>query len=286
MPTPSFWPSIVVLSLIQGALVAVPGPWPWAARRLRRFRSGWWALIPAASLVLVAVGLLKVAKGPEGLTYLALIAVPVLAAAALGWAVRGARPWWAAWVVPLFAVAWAWPSDLAGQTAALALSALSCVSLGVVLVAVAPPLIVRIGVYAMAIADVVLVVADQLQRPSTALGLAHPVAQLPRLQSVVFGSALMGYGDLFIAALVGALLVARPAWQVRAALVVMGLAVIGDLAFLRIHEFPATVPVALGLLIVDAWGRIGPHTRRADPVSAPARRRTQSPSAPPQGRPG
>jgi hypothetical protein len=267
MPTLTFWPSIVALSVVQGVLVAVPGPWPWVVHVLRRFRSGWWALIPVASLVGVAFGLLRIADGPQGLTYLALVAVPLLASVGLGWAVRGARPWWALGVVPLFLTAWVWPTDLSGQGAALALSALSCVTLSVVLVAVAPSLVIRIGVYAMAVADVILVVADQLQRPNTALGLAHPVAQLPRLQSVIFGSALMGYGDLFIAALVGALLVHRPPWQLRAAAVVMTLAVAADLSFLRVTEFPATVPVAVGLAIIDQWYRVVSSRRSA--ASAP-----------------
>ena len=37
-----------------------------------------------------------------GLTYLALVAVPILAAVALGWAMRGARPLAALAAIPLF----------------------------------------------------------------------------------------------------------------------------------------------------------------------------------------
>jgi hypothetical protein len=255
VPTPPFWCSIAVLSAIQGALVAVPGTWPWARNRLARFRSGWWALVPVASLVAVAFGLLRVADAPQGLTYLALVAVPALAATALGWAMRGARPWCAVGAVPLFAVAWVWSGALPGETAALALTALSCVALGVILVVLAPPTLIRAGVVALAVADVVLVATDLLQHPNSALVAAHPIAQLPRLQSVQFGSAIMGYGDLLVAGVVGALLADRPSDQRRAAVLIIALALIGDLAFLRISEFPATVPVAVGMLIVDAWGR-------------------------------
>lgn len=255
MPVPPFWISIAVLSAAQGALVAVPATWPALARVLARFRSGWWALIPVASLVLVAFGLLRVADAPQGLTYLALVAVPPLAAAALGWAIRGARPWLALVAVPLFGVAWAWAGDLRGQAAALVLSALACVALGVALVALAPSVLIRAGVLVMAAADAVLVAADLLHAPNSALIAAHPVAQLPRLQSVIFGSAVMGFGDLFVAALVGALYATRPGVQIRAGVLVGTLALIGDLAFLRISEFPATVPVAVGMVVIDVWQR-------------------------------
>jgi len=252
-----FWLSIGILSIVQGALVAVPAPWPWAEQRLRRFRSGWWAFLPLASLIGVAYGLTRVADAPQGLTYLALVAVPVLAAVALGWSMRGARPVLAVCVVPLFALAWADPTGLPGEAAGLALTALSCVSLGIILVGLAPAGVVKLGIVAMAAVDVALVVNDQLQRPNSVLGAAHPVAQLPRLQSVLFGSALMGYGDLFVAGLAGALLAHNRGLQNRAAVLVIVLALVGDLAFFRVTEFPATVPVALAVVAVEI------RTRRA-----------------------
>ena len=67
---------------------------------------------------------------PTSSTRLALIAVPPLAAVALGWIVRGARPPVALLAAPLFALAWAAKGHLAGQSAALVLSALACVTLG------------------------------------------------------------------------------------------------------------------------------------------------------------
>ena len=53
-------------------------------------------------------------------------------------------------------------------------------------------------------------VSDLLQAPNDALNAAAPVAHLPQLQRAVFGSAVMGYGDLFVAALLGALLASQP----------------------------------------------------------------------------
>ncbi|HTY97666.1 MAG TPA: hypothetical protein VMB91_11545 [Solirubrobacteraceae bacterium] len=279
----SFWPSIVLLSIVQGVLVALPGPL--RDPRLARLRSGRWAVIPPLSVV----GFVFVTRAAEnasadGLTYLALVCVPVLAALALGVLGRGARGRAALLVIPLFALAWADRGDLPGQAAALALTGLSCVSLGVLLAAVTPPRWLGWGIVLMALADAALVTADLLQRPNNALNAAHPAAGLPRLQSAVLGSAVMGYGDLFIAAALGALLASEfgLAEQLRGAVLVAVLALLFDLLFLTVEELPATVPVATALvLIVLRRRRRGleglPEARpaprlaaaRADPVRGP-----------------
>jgi hypothetical protein len=249
-----FWISIGVLSLVQGASVALPGAGGLGA--LSRLRGRRWALIPPLSVI----GFVFLARAAEnasaqGLTYLALVAVPLLAALALGWLAWNAhppRPARALLVAPLFALAWANRGGLAGEAAALVLSVLSCVSLGVLLAAVTPPRWLAAGIVAMAVADAALVVSDLLQRPNDALNAAHPAAGLPQLQRAVFGSALVGYGDLFVAALLGALLavtVGRSS-QVRAAALAALLAVAFDLLFFFVDELPATVPVALTLIIV------------------------------------
>ena len=149
---PPFWISIALLSLAQGALVALPGSLsaPWlASLRGRR-----WAVIPPLS-VIAFVFLAREAEhaSAQGLTYLALVAVPLLAALALGWLVWDARPWRALLVAPLFALAWLDRGGLAGEAAALILSALSCAALGVLLAAVTPPRWLAAGIVAMAIAE-------------------------------------------------------------------------------------------------------------------------------------
>ena len=133
-------------------------------------------------------------------------ALAALALAVLLWDAPPSRPLRALLVVPLFALAWIDRGGLAGETAALVLSALSCAALGVLLASVTPPRWLAAGIVAMACADTALVVSDLLQRPNNALNAARPAAGLPQLQSAVFGSAVMGYGDLFIAAALGGLL--------------------------------------------------------------------------------
>src|ERR1700676_38632 len=113
-----FWISIAVLSLVQGVVVSVPRALNVGA--LARLRARRWAVIPPLSVL----GFVLVARAAErasaqGLTYLALCAVPALAALALGWFARGSRPALALLVAPLFALAWADRGGLAGEGAAL-----------------------------------------------------------------------------------------------------------------------------------------------------------------------
>jgi len=284
-----FWTSIAVLSLAQGALVAVPGAL--RAPGLARLSGRRWAAIPPASVIgFVLVAGAAERASAQGLTYLALCAVPLLAALALGWLsfdAGPARPLRALVVPPLFLLAWLDRGGLWGEGAALVLSALSCVTLGVLLAAVTPPRWLAGGIVAMAVADTALVVSEQLQRPNNALNAAHPAAGLPRLQSAIFGSAAMGYGDLFVAAALGALLAvtAGRSLQLRAAALAALLALGFDLLFFLVDELPATVPVALTLLILLAarrWrGARSSEPSRAAGTPVPGRGRPAAgPAAP------
>ena len=252
---PSFAVSISILSLLQAVLVALPGPWrsPW----LDRFRSPWWALVPVLSIVVVIGVVALEGESATVLSWLALVAVPPFAALALARLVHGSRTAWAFAVVPLFALAWASPNSLAGEAAATALTALGCVGLGWLLVAVAPATWLKLGIYAMAAVDTWLVAAELLQGPNAVLTAAAP-AGLPRLQAVHFGSALMGFGDLFVAATLGCLLAASRSRQLRAALLTAMLALAFDLLFFAVDTLPATVPIALALALVE----LGDHRAR------------------------
>jgi hypothetical protein len=249
---PSFAVSIAILSLVQAALVALP-----RARRfawLDSFRSPWWALAPALSIVVV-IGIVGwQGESATALSWLALIAVPPFAALALGWLIHGARPEWAAAVAPLFVVAWASPGSLIGEAAATALTALGCIGLGWLLVSVAPAFWLKLGIYAMAAVDTWFVVANLLQGPNATLTAAAP-SGLPRLQVAHFGDALIGFGDFFVAATLGCLLASSPGRQRRGALLVAILALAFDLLFFAVDTLPATVPVALALALIELRDR-------------------------------
>lgn len=221
----------------------------------------------------MVIGAIEISpSSADAFTYVALVAVPPLAAFALAALVKGSRPAWALAVVALFAFAWATPHSLAGEAAAAALSGFACVTLGWLLVCGVPARWLRLGVYAMAVIDTVYVSSDLLQGPNAVLNAAAPAAGLPQLQAVHFGSALMGFGDLFVAALVGCLFAAdgladgtdRAAAdrrQLSAAVLVVVLALLFDLLFFAVDELPSTVPVAVALALMQ-WSRRG---RRLSP---------------------
>jgi hypothetical protein len=264
-----FIPSDAGLLALQAAVVAAPRPVPRPAW-MERFHGRGWALVPIGSIVVVVFAIRYVSDTATGLTWLALIAVPILAAVALGWAMRGARAPAALLAVPLFLLAWLYKNSLAGEASGALLSALSCVTLGVLLAAVTPPAWLKAGIVLMAVADTWLVISDLLQSPNAVLVAAHPPAGLPQLQSEIFGTVSMGYGDLFVAGLLGAVLAAQWRRQWQAALLTLAIAAVFDLLFLVISELPATVPVALALIVMEAWERLSAASRRRPSMRADA----------------
>ena len=265
----SFVPSIAALSLLQAALVLAPRPAP--ASLLRRFQSNSWALLPPLSILVVVAAIGLDSAAADFLTYLALVAVPPLAALALALVVRGGRPALALLAIPLFAVAWAARGSLGGETAALALSALACVSLGWLLVCLVPGRWLKLGIYAMAAIDAYLIGSNLLQEPNAVLNAAAP-GDLPRLQFVSFGSAVMGFGDIFLAATLGALLAPNRRLQLTGAALAAVIGLSFDLLFFALDQLPATVPIALTLAILELSSRgssSAPSDSRAKPPPAP-----------------
>jgi hypothetical protein len=267
-----FLPSDAVMLGLQAAVVAAPRPAP-RLRLVERLHGRWWALVPAGSIVIVIFAIRFASATATGLTYLALVAVPPLAAVALAWAARGPERWPRERVTggvvvagALFALAWVGRGSLVGEGAGALLSALSCVTLGVLLRSVTPATWLKLGIIGMAAADTWLVISDLLQAPNATLIAAHPAGGLPRLQSEVFGSVSMGYGDLFVAGLLGALVAGDRSRQRAAALLTLLIAGAFDVLFLVLNELPATVPVALALIAIEA---VGAYRRRAGRLGRP-----------------
>jgi hypothetical protein len=223
-----------------------------------RLSSRWWALILPGSIAVVVAGIALFPGLADALTYLALVGVPILAALALGWAVRGGRARLALLPIPLFAIAWAVPGTLTGQAAALILSALACVALGTLLAASVPPRWLKLAIYAMAVVDTCLVTADLLQSPNAVLNAAAPAAGLPQLQFAHFGSAVLGFGDLFVAAVLGATLAGDRRLQLSATGLAAVLALTFDLLFFVVSILPATVPIAVTLAALEVSARWRP----------------------------
>jgi hypothetical protein len=227
---------------------------------LGRLRSRWWAVIPLAAIVGTVVGLRDAGGTAGALSYAALFTTPPLAAIAFGYAARGARPALALCVIPAFAAAWLAHGSLFGEVASVLLVAAGCVTLATGLAAVAPARWLAAGLLLMVTADALLVVAQLLQAPNDLLNAAAPPAGLPQFQRAELGPALMGYGDLFVAALLGTLLAERQPLQLRGALAKVALALCFSALFFAIDTLPATLPVAGALVLVKLRERF--PTRR------------------------
>jgi hypothetical protein len=247
-----FLASDAALLATQAALVALPGRGvpPWIAR----FRGPGWALVLPLSIAVVVAAIALVPEVARALSWLALLAIPPLAAAALGWAMRGARPPLALLAIPLLVVGWTEQFTLVGDVCLAALSALSCLTLGRLLAGLVPLVWLELGIVAMAVVDAILVFGNQLQGPNEVLNTAVPAVGLPQLQYLAMPHASLGYGDVFAAGVLGGVLAARGLRQWPAALLVLALSAAWDLLFFVIDTLPATVPVALALVIVRVTG--------------------------------
>jgi hypothetical protein len=236
-----------VLLAIQAALVGLTGAGlpAW----LQRYATARWALILPLSIAVVVGAIALLPDVADVLTWVALIGVPPGAALALGWAMRGARPPLALLAAPLLVVAWTAQTSPAGELAATALAALSCITLGRLLAGGAPGPWLKAGIVAMAVIDAILVFSQNLQQPNAVLNAAVPAPGLPQLQYVSFGPANLGYGDLFVAGVFGGVLATEGARAWRWALVTWVLAEAWTLLFYVTDTIPATVPVAVALIV-------------------------------------
>jgi hypothetical protein len=241
-----------VLISTQAALVAAPGAGipPW----LERIKGRGWALILPLSVAVVVAAIELVPAVADGLTWVALILVPPGAALALGWAMHGARPGYALFALGLFLAAVADPHGLAGDGAAAALTALSAVTVGRLLAGGVPLAWLKAGIVAMAVVDSILVFGNELEGPNAVLNAAVPLPGLPQLQYLDIHYASIGYGDVFVAGVLGGVLAAEGTRQLPIALLTLVFSAAWDLLFFHFHTLPATVPPAAALLVSE-WLR-------------------------------
>jgi hypothetical protein len=250
-----------VLLGTQGLLVAIVGAG--VPEWVRARATARWALVLPLSIGIVVGAIALLPDVADVLTWVALLLVPPGAALALGWAMRGARWPLAVLAAPLLVVAWTSQTTAAGELCGLAITALSCVTLGRLLAGVAPTPWLKAGIVAMAIVDAILVFSNGLEQPNAVLNAAVPAPGLPQLQYVSFGPANLGYGDLFVAGVFGGVLAAERGRAWRWALATWALAEAFTLLFYVTDTLPATVPVAVAVLLREAL-RAQPHARRRE----------------------
>jgi hypothetical protein len=246
--------SVAQAALVAGGAVSCVPP------SLRALRHPLFAALPLLALVGVVFWLRAAPDEAGALAEIALLGVPLLAliaAARVG-------PLAFALVVALVVVALRDGHSLAGQIAALGLIAASCTVLGSLLVEVTPPRWLGAGIAATAAVDLVLVASGLLTPASLALNSAGVTESLPQLQRVELGPLTMGYADLFLPALVGALLATQVRTRRWVALLTLCFALVAGSVFLVADRLPATVPVALALLVVEGAGAVVPPWRAAD----------------------
>jgi hypothetical protein len=249
----AFVPANAALVAVQAALVALPGAA--APASAGRLRGRAWAPVGGLAVVAVVVAGAQGAALASELSRLALVAVPLLAAVALAWAVRGARPALAVLTLPLLALTFLRVDSLAGDAAAAVLSALSCVTLGRLLAAAVPGLWLKAGLVVWAVLDAISVFSHPLVSPDAVVDVAVPAPGLPQLQVLDLHASSLGYADVFVAAVLGGVLAAEGRRQWPVALLLLGLSGLFDLLFLAFSTLPATVPVAAAMLIREGVGR-------------------------------
>jgi hypothetical protein len=256
------------LAMIEGALVALPCPT--GLERLRRLRSPAWALAAPGSLIVGTFGVLALPLLATGLAMLAAIATPVLAAIAVVAVVRGRHPMLL--IVPLaFGVAAAAGTGWPGEVGASLLTALGCLTLGAAVVRLTPARWLFVGVLSMGVVDVLLI----------ALGIGQPAAALlndalgsstqPAFHHAELGDRTLDYPDMVLAAVLGGIVAGRAIQQHAAALSAILAAAYGLLHAVA-DMLPATVPLALVLILVE-WGpRLRLTTTRRSRARATERR--------------
>ena len=255
--------SCTALAVAQGLTVVLP-------RRPRRvalrISHTWVAILPPAAFLVTVAGLARHPSLALAVVAVACIGVPVLGALAIGAFARGGRPERALLVIPLLVLA-ALHVGLAGELAVLTLVMLSCVALGSLLAAVAGIRELVIAALLVAVLDLVLMHAGGIRIATAALLDAH-AGRMPDFAQPVLGRMTIGYGDFFVAALAGAIASRQPSLQTVVALATTAFALAqyalssdGDL-------LPATVPVAVALVVAAVVGRL--RRRRVEVAAVPA----------------
>ena len=130
---------------------------------------------------------------------------------------------------------------------------LSCVALGTLIVGLGSGRALVAGVAMLAAADVVLVGLGVV--PTASRALLHADAGLPSFSQAMLGSFTLGYGDLLVAGIAGAVAARhRGAAQRVGALTLVLMLTEGALLSDR-GQYPATVPVIAALALDALWRR-------------------------------
>jgi hypothetical protein len=240
----------VPASALEGALVLLPRARPFP--RLARLRAPAWAALLPVSIIIGTFGLL-IAPGLASSTMMAAaITTPLLAAVAVLLVVRARSL-----VLPLAALAGGLAvcaGGMGGHIGTGVVTALACVTVGAALQRLIPGRWLLMGVAAMSVVDIALLLAGPGYHETAVLAAAQTNFHGPRFTGAHLGGTTIGYPDLFLAALLGAFLAGERA-QLWGAALLTGLAIAYDSMLTPGLLLPATVPIALTLVLLWVVGR-------------------------------
>jgi hypothetical protein len=259
-------------ALLEAGLIFVPQARPLG--RLSALRSPLWAGLLPASIVLGTFGLIAAPRTAPATLMIAAVTTPLLALAAIIVVVRARLL-----VLPLAALAGGLSilaGGFAGQLGAAVITALACLTIGAALQRLIPGRWLLAGVLAMSVADVVLLALGFGYHQTVLLAAAARTFHGPSFTGARVGGTTIGYPDLFLAALLGTYLAAEGVQRLGAT-VLVGLVVAYDSLLSPGVLLPATVPIALTLVVVLAVRRVASRRRGTrdgyrpgDPASAGA----------------
>jgi hypothetical protein len=261
-------PAFATMATAQGLTVSLCGAVPAATATAARVRSRWALAVLAPPVAFVAMVAL-LSEHPDAaaiVLQVATFAVPALATVA---AMRLARRGWPAIVAALLAAAMLWSHALVGQVATLALLVLSCVAIGSLVPRLGHPAALAAGAAALAVADVTLLVLGPVGDAATALDNVR-FAHVPSFGEAVVGTVHMGYGDLFVAGIAGAVAARTPGGASRVGLLTLVLFLAEAALLAGPAAYPATVPVVAALGLDALWRLVATGRGRAQPVGEPA----------------
>ncbi len=271
--TASGYAAVIALATLEGALVALPRAD--AFEPLRTLRSPAWAALLPGSILAGTFAPLAIPSMALGLVVMAGVMTPVLATVAVLEVVRGPRV--RASRLALLAVAFALAviaaliSGWAGQISATALTALGCLALGTALARLIPSRWFVFGVLGMCLADVALLASGIGHSAATLMATATADVHGPVFSQAGIGRVTTDYPDLVLAAVLGGFLAGRHRQLIAAVLVTTIGAAYGLLLLPIAHLLPATVPIALTLILLegsDAKRVASPAAAAAGPASA------------------
>ena len=270
--TLSGYAAVIALATLEGGLVALPRAD--ALAPLKTLRSPAWAALLPVSILVGTLVPLAMPSMAFGLVVLAGVLTPALAAIAILHVVRGPRTALVLVATALGVMA-ALISGWAGQISAAALTALGCLALGTALARMIPGRWFVLGVIGTCLADVALLASGIGH--SAAILMASATADIhgPVFSQADIGRVSTDYPDLVLAAVLGGFLAGRHR-QLLAALLVTAIGAAYGLLLLPLESLlPATVPIALALLLLEGLAnrpalraRWPTRARTGDPASA------------------